>query len=725
MDAPVLIIGNGLLAELTSRAIRAYFPVEAYSALHEIPLTRQYRLAVVVSDTWDESWFTSADQLMRNQRLAWLPGYCSGNEGVAGPYIHPDLPGCLHCVMHRGQIATVPAEDELEELMHLLFSDSSAEQPTEPSPPPTLSLSSKLQARMAKQQLASLLAAVVNQVARLEEEDATASTSATIRQLLTMNQQTLATAQHRFMPNPLCPYCSRLPEDSEELAAAAFAAFSHGQKPGLRKRTLADLHSLLTKHYFDPRYGLLNAIKHHPTSLFADVTANLPAFLANNEVSGGRSFTYPDSQSIAILEGLERYCGAMTRGKNSTVFASFNSISNHALHPLKVGVYSDGQYELPDFPYKPYHPEQPLKWVWGYSLTEQRTLLIPEQVVYYDARQAHDSMLDDYEESLDAASELDRSELYTQYVQESSNGCAIGGSLEEAVYYGLLEVIERDAFLITWYAQLPVPQLKPNENDNQELLLMIDRMQTMTGFQIRLHNMTMEHGIPSILAIGINTPGAFPAFACAAGAHLDPYRAARSALHELAGAITMLSEQQESEIESLSAMLTDSSLVTQLLDHVMLYSLPESMDRLHFLLDDQREIVSFSEAFPQASSDILPLIEQHHSCTSETSTSGSSTSGSSTSGSSTSGSSSWAALLSTFRSLNLDILVVDLTSPEASSCGLTVAKVLVPGMMPMTFGHSMNRVAHLDRVLNVPMQLGYYDQPLLLDELNPYPHPFP
>jgi len=705
MDAPILIIGNGLLAELTSRAIRVYVPVEIYQTLHEIPFTRPYKLAVVVSDTWDEPLFTSADQFMRNHSLAWLPGYCTGNEGIAGPYIHPALPGCLHCAMLRSQVATVAAEDELEELMQQLLSDSSAPQST--APLTHSAWSNTLQGRIAKRHLASLLAAAVNHIHQFED-------AASTRQLLSMDQQTLATSQHRFLPNPLCPHCSRLPEDTEELAEAALATFSHDEAPGFRKRSLTELHSLLTIQYFDLRYGLLNDIEHHPTSLFADVTANLPAFLANNEVTGGRSFTYPDSQSAAILEGLERYCATMPRGKRTTVFASYTSLMNYALHPLTVGVYSDEQYALPDFPYKPYHPDQPMHWVWGYSLTQQRTLLIPEQVVYYDARQAphHDMSLDDYDESLDETSEANL--LYTQYVQESSNGCAVGSSLEEAVYYGLLEVIERDAFLITWYARLPVPQLQPNENDDQELLLMIDRMQTLTGFQIRLLNMTMEHGIPSILAIGINTPGGFPAFACAAGAHLDPYRAARSALHELAGAITMLCEQQETEREGLSDMLTDSSLVTQILDHVMLYSLPESIDRLHFLLDDQREIISFADAFPQACSNTFPLTERYPFNTEF-----------STAESNSSRSSSWEALLSAFRSLNLDILVVDQTSPEAASSGLSIVKVLVPGMMPMTFGHTMNRVTNLSRVLNVPMQLGYLCRPLRLDELNPHPHPFP
>ncbi|MET9239211.1 YcaO-like family protein [Nonomuraea sp. NPDC003709] len=38
--------------------------------------------------------------------------------------------------------------------------------------------------------------------------------------------------------------------------------------------------------------------------------------------------------------------------------------------------------------------------------------------------------------------------------------CALGGSMAEALLYGLLETVERDAFLMTWYGRLPVPRIE-------------------------------------------------------------------------------------------------------------------------------------------------------------------------------------------------------------------------------------------------------------------------
>ena len=50
----------------------------------------------------------------------------------------------------------------------------------------------------------------------------------------------------------------------------------------------------------------------------------------------------------------------------------------------------------------------------------------------------------------------------------------------------------------------------------------------------------MEHGIPSVLAIAKNRKQKGLNLICAAGAHLDPVRAVKSAVHELAGMMLTL-----------------------------------------------------------------------------------------------------------------------------------------------------------------------------------------
>ena len=126
----------------------------------------------------------------------------------------------------------------------------------------------------------------------------------------------------------------------------------------------------------------------------------------------------------------------------------------------------------------------------------------------------------------------------------------------------------------------------------------------------------------------------------------------------------------------------------------MLYGLPEAEERLRFLLDDHRPLRTFAEEFKwqTKSADLADDLRD---------------------------------ILQKFRRLNLEVIVVDQTTPVIKRNGLYCVKVLIPGMLPMTFGHHLTRVTGLERVLRVPMELGYTTKPLTLEQLNPHPHPFP
>lgn len=211
---------------------------------------------------------------------------------------------------------------------------------------------------------------------------------------------------------------------------------------------------------------------------------------------------------------------------------------------------------------------------------------------------------------------------------------------------------------------------------------------------ICIFNSTMEHGIPSVWALAKNRKPKGLNLICAAGAHLDPVRAVKSAVHELTGMMLNLDEKFEANRKEYVRMLHDSSLVQDMDDHGMLYGLPQAEERLQFLLDEHRPLRTFEEEFNWKSS--------HADLTDDLKD-----------------------ILQVFRRLDLDVIVVDQTTPEIRRNGLYCVKVLIPGMLPMTFGHHLTRIRGLERVLRVPMELGYAKQPLTLEQLNPHPHPFP
>lgn len=644
MNAIVLVIGEGLLAELVQEQLSELYTVhDRKDFSQDVP--SEAKLVLVLCDKWQSSLYLKTEEVLRRGRIPWLCGFVLHDEVVVGPLVHPDTPGCSQCADHRRHNSASMQEQFMNRLMH-----------------PTDEAVESFISRTGLWQAVHLLVAE----ARRAMEDSPAFTE---QHVYLLNLNTLKCSYHHFIPNPLCPVCGRLPDDSSEAARISLEPRPKPNAESYRCQSIDQLKDVLVNDYFDLRTGIFDAKWSHLASPFTNASMRLPTIMGE-EITGGRSHSYAESERIALLEGLERYCGMMPRGKRSVVHDTFHNLSDQALDPLKVGVYSQERYAVPGFPFMPFDPDRPIDWVWGYSFMHERPILVPEQLAYYSLGSGNG------------------------FVQETSNGCALGGSLEEAILFGILEVVERDSFLMTWYAKLPVPRLDPCSANDRELSLMIERLRVVSGYDVELFNTTMENGIPSIWALAINRKATGANLICGAGAHLDPLRAAKSAIHELANTMSMLQETFEEQREAAEQMFRDSFLVQQMSDHAMLYGLPQAEERLQFLLGGNRSLRSFDEEFkPRA---------KHGDLTDDLKD-----------------------VLRTFLGLNLDIIVVNQTSPETLRNGLDCVKVLIPGMLPMTFGQQFTRLTGLERVFSIPVELGYAKQPLTVEQLNPYPHPFP
>ena len=483
-----------------------------------------------------------------------------------------------------------------------------------------------------------------------------------------MNLRTLSTSSHSFLPDPTCPMCSSLPNDTAELAQINLQS-SLKINGGYRSRSMEELKTVLAKGFLDSRTGLMNGKMQDLRLPFADVLVTMPLF-GGDEGVAGRTNSYEISELTAILEGMERYCGIKPRGKRTVVHDRYHHLEHQALNPTSVGVHESDQYEKPHFPFKKFNPEAPMDWVWGYSFLQERPILVPELLAYYSVSCGEG------------------------FVYETSNGCALGGSLEEAIFHAIMEVVERDSFLLTWYARLPLARLNLRSANDTELQLMVDRIQKVAGYDLYFYNSTMEHGIPSVWAIAKNKRSKGVNLICAAGANPDPIKAVKSTIFELAGMMFRDDEKLETNRQKYETMLQDPFAVRTMEDHGMLYGLQEAEERLNFLLNDHGPLRTFAEEFkqPPSHTDLKDDLQD---------------------------------ILQRFRRLNLDVIVVDQSTPITKRNGLFCVKVLIPGMLPMTFGHHLTRVKGLERVLTVPMKLGFAEKPLTYEELNPYPHPFP
>jgi ribosomal protein S12 methylthiotransferase accessory factor len=649
LSSTVTVIGEGLLADLVYKELSAH---DRYRIVHRASLgsavAETADLALVLDDAWDPSIHLTAEEVFQQAGTPWLRGFVAFGEGVIGPLVRPGRQGCSQCADTRSLLA---GSDRKE----------------------TWGLRQRLAAHGGIHRDAWASRSGLMQVSRLVAAEAVnvlqGGRAVTDDRIFLIHLQTFRSSAHFFLPDPLCPICSRLPEDSPERARIDLRPSPKISADRYRCRPMDELKDVLASEYLDARTGFLNGKMIDLVSPFADASINLPLF-TGDEACAGRTHSYAESEMTAILEGLERYCGLSPRGKRTVVHDSFNNLQDWALDPLRVGVHAKEQYDRTDFPFRPFDPDRPIDWVWGYSFLQERPILVPELLAYYSSGCGHG------------------------FVYETSNGCALGGSLEEAIFYGLLEVVERDSFLLTWYAQLPIPRLDPYSSGDLEMSLMVERLEAVAGYDILLFNSTMEHGIPSVWALAKNRKQQGVNLICAAGAHLDPIRAAKSAIHEVAGMLLTVSDKFEENRQQYERMLHDPFQVVQMEDHSMLYGLKQAEERLNFLLDEGRPLRTFDEEFkPKAvRSDLTDDLK---------------------------------AMLEAFRQLNLEVIVVDQTTPETLRNGLHCVKVLIPGMLPMTFGQHLIRLTGLERVLRVPAELAYTQVPLRLEQLNPYPHPFP
>lgn len=584
---------------------------------------------------------------------AWLPVRVELGAAVIGPLTRPGEPGCATCAASRGDKARSAADDIAA------ARDRFPDRYGAPDP-----------------RLTPHAAAVVAEFVAAELDSA----RRTPRGLIRLRLDTLATSTHRFLPEPLCPDCGDLPDDSPE---AAVIVPEHRPKlaPDVhRVRDLAAAADQLVETYVDGQVGVISGLQRTVFGTYPTTSApmSLGRGSSGSESGFGRDLDFATAQLTAIAEAMERYGGARPAGKRTVVRGTYAMLAENALDPRTLGLYPDERYAQPGFPYVRYSENLPMTWVWGWSYARGAPVLVPESCAYYRLH------LVDPKHPL--------------FVYEISNGCALGGCLEEAVLYGILELAERDAFLLTWYARLPVRRIDPASATDARIPLMIDRLRAETGYEVHLFDTTTEHGIPSVWAMVVHPESspAVPKLFCAAASGFDPQRAAANALLELAPMVQWRTGSWAEERAAAERMVRDPALVRAMHDHALVNAHVDAYDRFGFLLDGDRPAHSFADSFAGA---LRPRNADLTADLDET--------------------------VARYLDRGQDVVVVDQTTPEHRAGGFRCVKVLIPGLLPMTFGHWARRTDGLPRLFTAPRELGYADRELTAADVNPHPHPFP
>lgn len=215
----------------------------------------------------------------------------------------------------------------------------------------------------------------------------------------------------------------------------------------------------------------------------------------------GQANSYAASRDLAFLEGLERYAGTHRRRPDPPLVAAYADLGDRALDPRTCGVYADRTYDE-DPALRRFDPATPIPWVRGHRLPDGEPVLVPARLVHYSAGVAADS-----------------------FVFECSNGCATGSCLEEAVLHGLLELIERDAFLLGWYADVALPAIDLDSVPGP--VRTMRQRAGLLGYDVHAFDNRVDLPVPVVTALAVRRDGGPGTLAFAAGAALDPGRRSR------------------------------------------------------------------------------------------------------------------------------------------------------------------------------------------------------
>ncbi len=376
--------------------------------------------------------------------------------------------------------------------------------------------------------------------------------------------------------------------------------------------------------------------------------------------SGGAGLTIEEALAATIGEVVERYCAAFY-DRRQMVVASYRDVADIAVHPSSFVLFSEEQYEQKGFPFQRFTEESKISWTWGYSITQEREVLLPACLVYLPYRPLSGEPVIGY---------------------STSTGMAAGNTLEEAILSGIYEVVERDAFTVFWLRMMRMPLVEPDSETIQAIL--VDRFSNGSWFFVETTN---DLAIPSFFCLYLSMTEFGLAPAVGSASRLKPEKAILKTIVEVGQARPYFRYELARNKNWKPAR--DFSNVVDFEHHAIVYlKEPSLISVFNFFIDQENEIkYKVSQMRDYSTGRILGDIRR---------------------------------CVEMLGNRGYETIVVDLTTPDIGDVGLYAVRVMVPGLVPLHGNHNYPFLGSR-RLEEVPKIIGRE----CADGINPYPHPFP
>jgi ribosomal protein S12 methylthiotransferase accessory factor len=380
-------------------------------------------------------------------------------------------------------------------------------------------------------------------------------------------------------------------------------------------------------------------------------------FPSETAISGSTALARDGAIVGAIGEAVERYAAAYTP-EERILRAPFSAVQGEAVDPALLALYDAEQEARPGFGYRAPRPDESIGWVEGWSLSRACPVLVPAFAVYQPYARGEDE---------------------APVVQTVTTGLACGATREEAILAGLCEVVERDAAMLLWLQSRLVPVVAPDSGLPAGVAAALARFGP-NARHVTLLDATADIAIPTYVAVWHGPLAGTHGAVFASCAKPSQTAAAVGALTELAQCLMWAAS-----LVAGGARLPDpaTDAFERIEEHVLWPLRPDARPAWAFALASPCR-AGFDAAADAPLRDVRDAIE---ACVGHVARAG------------------------------LEVIVVDVTSPDIAETGLHVVRVVLPGAQPLFFGLGLHRISTRARRLPYPDRAA--------PGINLHPHPYP
>lgn len=223
-------------------------------------------------------------------------------------------------------------------------------------------------------------------------------------------------------------------------------------------------------------------------------------------IYAGKGATKIQAKASAMMESFERYSAELHDDHKEkficSVFEGSDDILDKYIRPSTL--------ILPNLLFDPESVK--IEWVRSINLKDDEEVLVPANAIY------HPFVPDNS----------------TKLFQSNTNGLASGNRLEEAVFHGIMEVVERDAWSIFESKRRSKPEILCENTGNQMIKDTMKKFED-AGVNVKLIDLTADVDITTVAAVSDDPVLKDPALlTLGVGTHLDPEIAVIRALTEVA-----------------------------------------------------------------------------------------------------------------------------------------------------------------------------------------------